>query len=86
MHTVYSATARRTLLDEGRSHTMPAGTIAKRVAAIDARVIANRPLCLAHVAIELSLAAFPPSEPGQFLQLRCAGFDRGASACDRLAT
>ena len=39
--------------------------------AADARVVECRPICREHAAIELALAAFPESEPGQFLQLLC---------------
>lgn len=42
-----------------------------RVAAVDATVVRNTSLCRDHVAIEAALRSFPPSEPGQFLQLLC---------------
>lgn len=42
-----------------------------RVAAVDAKVVANRALCQEHVRIDVTLPDFPASTPGQFLQLRC---------------
>lgn len=43
------------------------------VCAVEATVAANTPLCSQHVALELiAPEAFPPSLPGQFLQLLCA--------------
>lgn len=39
---------------------------------VDARVQSCTQLCREHVAIELAPAAFPPSDPGQFLQLLCS--------------
>lgn len=44
--------------------------VAERAVAVDARVVANEPLCREHVRVEVVLPAFPRSEPGQFLQLR----------------
>jgi dihydroorotate dehydrogenase electron transfer subunit len=35
-------------------------------------VISNTVLCQAHVSIELDVPRFPPSHPGQFVQLQCA--------------
>ena len=43
----------------------------ERVSAVDGRVVANTPVCREHVAIELVLRDFPPSAPGQFLELQC---------------
>lgn len=59
---------------------MPASTsIPPRVCALDARVRASRSVCREHVTIEVEVAGFPASTPGQFLQLRCAdGADRVA--------
>lgn len=38
---------------------------------IDARVVANRMICRAHFHLELAIDGFPPSRPGQFVQIRC---------------
>jgi dihydroorotate dehydrogenase electron transfer subunit len=47
------------------------GPSERRVAARDALVTANEVLCREHVAIHLELEHFPPSAPGQFVQLQC---------------
>ncbi len=44
---------------------------ARVVCALDARVIRNTALCREHVAIDVLAAGFPPSRPGEFLQLLC---------------
>jgi dihydroorotate dehydrogenase electron transfer subunit len=36
-----------------------------------AEVIANEPLCVDHFRLELRVAGFPPSKPGQFIQITC---------------
>lgn len=36
-----------------------------------AQIVRCTPICREHVVIELSLRHFPPSQPGQFLQLLC---------------
>jgi dihydroorotate dehydrogenase electron transfer subunit len=46
-----------------------------RLAAVDAHVTRRTALCREHVALEFTIPAFPPSLPGQFLQLRCKGDD-----------
>lgn len=38
---------------------------------VDARIISNQPICRAHVCLRCTLPEFPPSEPGQFVQLLC---------------
>lgn len=43
--------------------------------AIEARVAACAPICREHVRIELVTGDFPPSEPGQFVQLQCRDAD-----------
>jgi NAD(P)H-flavin reductase len=43
----------------------------RQVCAIESRVVTNEVICREHVAIELSVREFPPSEPGQFLELLC---------------
>ncbi len=48
------------------------------VCAQPATVLANRALCREHVAIDLRLPKFPPSDPGQFLELLCAAPDENA--------
>ena len=35
------------------------------------RVLDNRSICLDHYRLVLSAARFPPSQPGQFIQVRC---------------
>jgi dihydroorotate dehydrogenase electron transfer subunit len=45
------------------------------VCGVDARVARNTPICPEHVELELVLAEFPASQPGQFLQLQCAARD-----------
>jgi len=42
---------------------------------VAARVVAAAPICRQHVSIECELPAFPPSEPGQFVQLLCRDVD-----------
>ena len=62
--------ARATIV-EGQSVT--AGRVlGESVAGLDARVVANEPICREHIALELALPQFPDSEPGQFLELQCA--------------
>ncbi len=39
--------------------------------ALDARVMKRTAVCREHSVIELALPEFPPTEPGQFVQLRC---------------
>jgi len=39
--------------------------------AVDARVVRAAAVCREHSLIELHLPVFPPTEPGQFVQLRC---------------
>ena len=39
--------------------------------AVDARVVQSTRVCREHVRIELALPEFPPSTPGQFVQLLC---------------
>jgi len=36
-----------------------------------ARVVANTPLCRAHVELDLALPEFPETHPGQFVAVRC---------------
>lgn len=50
---------------------MTEGTGCEKVAAVDARVVRVDHICREHVAIDVTLRQFPPSEPGQFLELRC---------------
>jgi dihydroorotate dehydrogenase electron transfer subunit len=38
---------------------------------VDARVVRCTAVCREHVLIELEVPSFPPSDPGQFVQLRC---------------
>lgn len=42
-----------------------------RVCAVDGTVVASRAICAEHVQIEFLAPGLPPSEPGQFLELRC---------------
>jgi dihydroorotate dehydrogenase electron transfer subunit len=42
-----------------------------RVCGVAAHVVSNTAICRDHVAIELVVAEFPSSQPGQFLQLQC---------------
>jgi len=43
-------------------------------------VICNRALCAEHYRISLALADFPPSQPGQFVQLQCRPIAEQVSA------
>jgi dihydroorotate dehydrogenase electron transfer subunit len=72
------------MLNAERTQTMMSTTSMPTAAcATDARVIRCDPICREHVSIELSLPAFPPSQPGQFLQLRCAHGADDADAVER---
>ena len=51
---------------------MTNSTASERLSAVDARVVSNSCICREHVAIEIITSTFPRSEPGQFLQIRCA--------------
>jgi dihydroorotate dehydrogenase electron transfer subunit len=42
-----------------------------KVAALSARVVTNERLCREHVLVEVQAERFPPSHPGQFLELLC---------------
>ena len=53
---------------------------AQPVCAVRARVDACTPVCREHVAIECVVDAFPPSAPGQFLQLLCLDSEQADSA------
>jgi dihydroorotate dehydrogenase electron transfer subunit len=50
---------------------MPAATLLAPRAAFLADVAINRPLCDEHFLLTLRLPSFPPTEPGQFIQLAC---------------
>ena len=43
---------------------------------IDARIVRCTPIGHQHIRIEVALPTFPPTEPGQFLQLRCRDSDQ----------
>ena len=47
-------------------------------------VLANEPVCQHHHRLILDLAGFPPTRPGQFVQLQCRGLGEltGARAVD----
>ena len=45
-----------------------------------AEVLVNRRICREHYLLRLSVAAFPPSRPGQFVQLECSTPTEHASA------
>ena len=45
-----------------------------------AEVIGNEAICDEHYLISLGLEAFPPSEPGQFVQLQCGPIGDETSA------
>jgi dihydroorotate dehydrogenase electron transfer subunit len=49
----------------------------------DGTVEFNRPLCREHFQLRIRVNEFPPTEPGQFIQLGCRGPDR-AIDCDAL--
>lgn len=48
---------------------------APRACAVPARVTRRITLCREHVQLEFNVPAFPPSQPGQFLQLQCRDDD-----------
>ncbi|MHC4716692.1 MAG: ferredoxin reductase domain-containing protein, partial [Planctomycetota bacterium] len=50
---------------------MPTPAPCRSKGAFQARVLANRHLGLDHYRLRLHLEAFPPSTPGQFINLRC---------------
>lgn len=54
-----------------------------RVAALETRVVASFPVCREHVALEFVADHFPPSTPGQFLQVQCAGCASGSPSSAR---
>jgi len=39
------------------------------------RVLSNRPVCLEHYLLRLAVSGFPPSQPGQFINIRCGSAD-----------
>ncbi len=43
-------------------------------------VLANEPLCAEHYRLVLGVAGFPPSRPGQFVQLQCRSLAEPAGA------
>jgi len=43
------------------------------------QVTANRAICDEHYLLRLAIAGFPPSRPGQFVQLLCRGLDEQVS-------
>ena len=49
-----------------------------------ARVIANVPLCRDHFRLVLDLDAFPPSEPGVFVQISCRDLQADAGSTDHV--
>lgn len=57
---------------------MNGATETTKLCAVDARVVRCTPICHEHVVVEFTLPALPPSQPGQFLQLRCRGVDDAA--------
>jgi dihydroorotate dehydrogenase electron transfer subunit len=46
------------------------------------RVSANVPLCREHFRLTISIAGFPPTEPGQFVQIACRDLEQDCSASD----
>ena len=48
-----------------------------------ARVTANVPLCREHYRLVLGVAWFPPTEPGQFIQVACRDLDADADDSQR---
>jgi len=57
---------------------------ARRRGVFRARIVANRPLCPDHYLLRMEAPGFPPSRPGQFVNLRCGpgGDLPGASPVD----
>lgn len=47
---------------------------------VDARVVRKSTLCREHVLVEVEAPQFPPSCPGQFVQLRCDAPGRAAAS------
>jgi dihydroorotate dehydrogenase electron transfer subunit len=54
--------------------------------AVDARVTRVAAVCREHTFIELLLPVFPPTEPGQFVQLRCCDARTAESATREWST
>ena len=50
-----------------------------------ARILDNRLICLDHYRLRLSVAGFPPSRAGQFIQVQCGRPDPGATRLPREA-
>ena len=64
---------------------MTAAAPSHRRGIFQARVLANRPVCLDHYALTFELESFPPSRAGQFVNIRCGSGDPladGAAAAD----
>jgi dihydroorotate dehydrogenase electron transfer subunit len=62
------------------SRTNSAATTASTRGQFDAIVVANVPLCREHYRLVLRVAlAFPPTEPGQFMQVACRDLSRDYS-------
>lgn len=55
------------------STTQP--TSSQRACALDTEIVAHEAICREHCAIRVITERFPPSTPGQFLQIRCAHDD-----------
>lgn len=62
--------------------TLGARSDKARISAQDAHVRSVTRICREHVRIEFEHGAFPPSVPGQFLQVRCAGEARESVCSD----
>jgi dihydroorotate dehydrogenase electron transfer subunit len=45
----------------------------------DCKVLSNSPLCREHFRLVLGLPWFPPTEPGQFVQVSCRGIEQDES-------
>lgn len=51
------------------------GSESSRRGVFRAEVLANEPLCREHYRLDLVVEEFPPSQPGQFVQLQCRPID-----------
>jgi dihydroorotate dehydrogenase electron transfer subunit len=54
--------------------------------AVDARVVQRTAVCREHTILEFDLPDFPPTEPGQFVQLRCCDTRASESAVREWST
>jgi dihydroorotate dehydrogenase electron transfer subunit len=64
-------------VNDQQHSTVSAADQPQRCCAIDTTVVESRMICREHSLIVVEARDFPPSIPGQFLQVRCTGAEQG---------